>query len=538
MAVTTILAEQTLDFSYNNNFGLYISWPDELLFTLEDGAEYTVVWDEEVRTFTAASMSWGSMNGVCVGNLSLLGLGNDTGESFIFGILTDEPQSNVFFSTEEKDSHTIAVYRGAGGNADGDPEAEYLIKGSTLTAIANAIRAKTGKSDTIAVTSMAEEITGITAGSVSSEDVCYVTFMSYDGTVEYGKRAVAVGDDCADPIARGLFEKPTRESDVQYSYTFAGWSTEVNGGVDSSALKSVTEDRSVYANFSSAVRYYTITYYDGETVLKTESLAYGSVPVVSNPSKSGYSFLGWEPAFTAVTGVAAYYAQWEEAVTFAGGSWEDIAAIAESGKASVTFALNDTREEVVDGTTLGFKIIGFDHDELSDGSGKAGLTIMAYKTFADAVGFDERVLLADVVNWSNSDIRTYCNETIFEMLPADLQGVIKTVNKISDAGWNSTALITTQDKVWLQAYEEVFDVLDNHIGKITLGQGSRYASTQNRFIYNPSGSRLNGCWMRSMVYRGGTKNGPGIAYTIITTSPYVTQASVTLSEYVPFCFCV
>ena len=114
----------------------------------------------------------------------------------------------------------------------------------------------------------------------SSADLRYVTFMSYDGLVEYGKKAVAVGDDCADPIARGIFATPTRESDAQYNYTFYGWAAEPNGGANASWNKAVTEDKTVYANFTAAVRYYTITYYDsdGTTVLKTESLAYGALP--------------------------------------------------------------------------------------------------------------------------------------------------------------------------------------------------------------------------------------------------------------------
>ena len=65
--------------------------------------------------------------------------------------------------------------------------AEYLIQDTTLTAIADAIRSKTGKTDAIPVPDMPTEIASITAesggSSGSSEDFCYVTFMSYDGTV-------------------------------------------------------------------------------------------------------------------------------------------------------------------------------------------------------------------------------------------------------------------------------------------------------------------------------------------------------------------
>ena len=146
----------------------------------------------------------------------------------------------------------------------------------------------------------------------SSADLRYVTFMSYDGLVEYGKKAVAVGDDCADPIARGIFAKPTRESDAQYTYTFYGWATEPNGGADANWNKAITEDKTVYANFSAAVRHYTITYYDddGVSVLETESLAYGAMPVYE-AEKEGFKFVAWQPAVSPVTGDASYTAQWK-----------------------------------------------------------------------------------------------------------------------------------------------------------------------------------------------------------------------------------
>ena len=60
------------------------------------------------------------------------------------------------------------------------PKADYV-------AACNAIRTKTGKTELIKSGEMEAEILGITTGGGSSEDVCYVTFMSYDGWTEYGK---------------------------------------------------------------------------------------------------------------------------------------------------------------------------------------------------------------------------------------------------------------------------------------------------------------------------------------------------------------
>lgn len=189
--------------------------------------------------------------------------------------------------------------------------AEYLIQDTTLTGIADAIRSKTGSTDAIKVSDMASKIEGISVGGGTVDGVHYVTFMSEDGSTELYKRPVADGDDCADPVIRGLISAPTKESTVQYEYSFVGWATTANGAWDETALDAVTEDKTVYAVFAAAVRYYTITFYDddGVTVLATKSVAYGATPSYT-PTKEGYGFDGWTPELTTVTGDASYTASW------------------------------------------------------------------------------------------------------------------------------------------------------------------------------------------------------------------------------------
>lgn len=163
--------------------------------------------------------------------------------------------------------------------------------------------------------------------SGSAAGVHYVTFMSHDGTTELYKRPVADGDNCADPVERGLISAPTKESTVQYDYSLVGWATTPNGAWDETALNSVTEDKTVYAAYASVVRYYTITYYDddGTTVLATKSFAYGSMPSYT-PTKVGFSFAGWTPATTTVTGDASYIAQWAAGTVVASGVFTSGAA--------------------------------------------------------------------------------------------------------------------------------------------------------------------------------------------------------------------
>ena len=206
---TTILSEQEFDgFVYDSNFGyarMLLSSPFELVL----GKKYTVMWDGVEYTCTAYDGSVVLEGAVYIGNGSAFSQPSN-GEPFAILFVNG---ACVFSGiSDPTESHTIGIYQKTSGG--------------------------------------------------SSADVRYVTFMSYDGLIEYGKKAVAVGDDCADPIARGVFSTPTRESDVQYNYTFYGWATAPNGGADANALKAVTEDKTVYANFTQAVRSYTITYYD------------------------------------------------------------------------------------------------------------------------------------------------------------------------------------------------------------------------------------------------------------------------------------
>lgn len=155
----------------------------------------------------------------------------------------------------------------------------------------------------------ADKIRAISGGS---SDVCYVTFKN--GSTTLYKKAVAVGDDCVDVLAKGLLTTtPTKASTAQYHYTYSGWSRTNGGAASDTALSNVTANRTVYAAFTSSVRSYTITYYDsdGTTVLKTETLVYGATPNYV-PSKSGFDFAGWTPALGTVTGTTSYTAKWAE----------------------------------------------------------------------------------------------------------------------------------------------------------------------------------------------------------------------------------
>ena len=107
---------------------------------------------------------------------------------------------------------------------------------------------------------------------------------------------------------------PVKESTDQYTYEFAGWTPEI---------ASVTGDAQYEAVFTPTLRTYTVTWvnWDG-TVLDTfTDVAYGATPVYDGETpvreadaQYTYTFTGWDPEISAVTGDATYTAQYESTV--------------------------------------------------------------------------------------------------------------------------------------------------------------------------------------------------------------------------------
>ena len=104
-------------------------------------------------------------------------------------------------------------------------------------------------------------------------------------------------------------EDPEKKSDKQYTYSFSGWEPEVTAA---------TEDTVYTAVFSKETRSYKITWKDdtGKTI-DTTTVAYGKKPTHAKPDKASdkkytYSFSGWEPEITKVTGNATYKATFKK----------------------------------------------------------------------------------------------------------------------------------------------------------------------------------------------------------------------------------
>ena len=139
-----------------------------------------------------------------------------------------------------------------------------------------------------------KEFTNITADLVVTAqyeiNTYTVTFKDWDGTV-LKTQEVQHGGDAEAPA------DPTRTG-----YTFTGWDK---------AFTNITADLVVTAQYE--INTYTVTFKDWDgTVLKTQEVQHGGdAEAPADPTRTGYTFTGWDKAFTNVTADLVVTAQYE-----------------------------------------------------------------------------------------------------------------------------------------------------------------------------------------------------------------------------------
>ena len=93
------------------------------------------------------------------------------------------------------------------------------------------------------------------------------------------------------PVYKDGVEVPTKEPDAQNIYKFLTWIP---------TLKKATENATYTAYYSSERRKYTVTFMDGDEVLDTQNVSYGSSATDPHPYKSCYDY-SWDKEFNNVT---------------------------------------------------------------------------------------------------------------------------------------------------------------------------------------------------------------------------------------------
>ena len=135
-------------------------------------------------------------------------------------------------------------------------------------------------------------------------------------------------------------------------------------------------------------------------------------------------------------------------------SWSLIDFYSSTGLASLVFSVGDEKTiELTTGEEITLVILGFNHDILSDRSGRAGITFGMKNLLATK--YRMNATSTNAGGWNDSEMRTSTMQTLFSQLPSDLQAVIKSVNKKATSGSESTELTASSDKLWLLSEVEV-----------------------------------------------------------------------------------
>lgn len=184
--------------------------------------------------------------------------------------------------------------------------------------------------------------------------------------------------------------------------------------------------------------------------------------------------------------------------TLAANSWAQIAEASAAGKASSLWKVGDTKDIIVNGETLTLAIMGFNHDDLQSG-GKAGITFGTKNLMKTT-----RLMNSSPTNsggFTGSIMYTWLQSTLLNSLPADLQAVLKSVNKKTSTGDEPSAIATNAMKLFLFSEQEIFGVRAYSIGNEGT-QYSYFATAGNRVKCLSNGTGPASRWWERSPYAG------------------------------------
>ena len=212
---------------------------------------------------------------------------------------------------------------------------------------------------------------------------------------------------------------------------------------------------------------------------------------------------------------------------FGNNSWATIIKACHEKQVPDTWKVGDSCNMTIGNKTYAIDIIGKNHDDYADGSGKAPLTFQMHDCYADtkAMGSSN----TNSGGWKNCVMRSTHLPAILALMPAEVQNGIREVNKLTSAGGTSYTIHATSDKLFLASEVEIFGTDTYYAAR---GEGTQYA------YYKAGNSKI--------------KNRDGIAAWWWTRSPVVTSerdfvfvgsrgtvdySTANVAGAVSFCFC-
>ena len=294
-----------------------------------------------------------------------------------------------------------------------------------------------------------------------------INYYSQDGQTLLNSEQVYFGHN-------GIYSTtPTKPSTSQYDYTFVGWSTDTNSTTATSGVtQNIQDDIDVYAAFRETEKiYYTVNFYNGDTLLQTVSVLDGGTAsytgATPTSTEQNYIFNGWEPSNSNISTNTDCYAQFvdnrlTETIT---DSWSEIIASCNDGTYASKYSIGDTK--ILDMGNEGqveMQIVGINADDLSDNSGKAPITWVTKQLaltpqYINSYTYNNSINDWYRANWTTCTLRSYLRQNIIPLMPAAVQNGIKEVKKYTNVrtapAWDTYATELSNETIWLLSYREV-----------------------------------------------------------------------------------
>lgn len=208
---------------------------------------------------------------------------------------------------------------------------------------------------------------------------------------------------------------------------------------------------------------------------------------------------------------------------FANNTWEQIIAACHNNAVPETWKVADQKPMTIDGSDYLIDIIGKNHDDYSDGSGKAPMTFQLHDCYKLKKAMHNTT--TNSKGWSRCDMRETNLPIILKQMPTEVQSGIREVNKLTS---ESRTIVTTADKLFLLSEIEIFGS-DENSGK---GEGTQYNyyKAGNSKVKNYIDSAIE--WWERSPYNGNTR-----FYCCVNYKGASISRSANVVSGVPFAFC-
>ena len=184
--------------------------------------------------------------------------------------------------------------------------------------------------------------------------------------------------------------------------------------------------------------------------------------------------------------------QYPYEANFADNTWAQIIKACQKKIIPTTWKVGDQKAMTIGGTDYLIDIIGINHDDYSDGSGKAPFTFQLHDCYSNKKAMNSSNTNSG--GWTSCAMRQTHLPAILALMPTEVQNGIREVNKLTSEGSTSSTINTTVDKLFLLSEIEIF----GSVSYSKSGEGTQYDyyKAGNSKVKNRNGSAV-GWWERS-----------------------------------------